>query len=559
MIQNNKKSFFLNLAINICLLIVGVLLFTLAQPNLFNENGLPIFSYFAFIPVFILARRVSWKTVWLYGLIYGIASYCLYAYWLATFHPMGILVISCLYGVWLLVMMPLLKLVTVLFPKKGWIVQWVLWCAYEYLKTKGFAGFQYGVTAYSHWRWLVILQCVDVIGLFGLNAIILFPSAWFSAVITDFTLPTTNVNKSNKKSFFIKAFLPAIKKSTKKHLISVCIWIVCFVAVIIYGFVSPIDYSSSESIKVALIQQNSDPWKDGTVGYRRDLNTLMTQTDLALAENPDIQMVVWPETSFVPRLTWNYQYRQDRERFDLVEQLLTYIDSKTVPFVIGNDHAELGYTRSGEYDAIDYNTAMVLRPSINVIPPAPELYFKMHLVPFTEYFPFDKQFPKINELLLNGDTHMWEPGVDPVVFNVDGLRFGTPICFEDTFGDISRKFVQNGANATVNLSNDAWSKSLACQYQHLSMAVVHAVECRIPTVRATASGQTAIVDPNGKILAMAEPFIETYVTGTIPIQKQLKNTLYVKFGDYAGVLFSIAALLILVFGIVKAIVKHSKK
>jgi apolipoprotein N-acyltransferase len=205
---------------------------------------------------------------------------------------------------------------------------------------------------------------------------------------------------------------------------------------------------------------------------------------------------------------------------------------------------------------IDYNAVLFFNPGKNTLPPAPEVYGKMKLVPFTEYFPFDKQFPKLYEMLLNGDTHMWEPGNEPVVFEVEGnegatkINFSTPICFEDTFGFVGRRFVNAGAQAFVNLSNDAWSKSLACQYQHLSMAVFRSVENRVPTVRATTTGQTCIIDPNGKILAMAEPFIETYLVGSIPVMDKSVKTIYTRLGDYVGVIFAVASGLLLVVGLV---------
>ena len=514
---------------SVILLAAGILFFSLAQPNLFVVTGIPFFAYIAYVPIFLIVRMVPWKTVWLYGLVYGIGSYCLFTYWLATFHPMGILVISFLYGIQLMLTFPVLKAVSVFFKKYGWIAQWIVWCAYEYLKTQGFAGFHYGVTAYSHWNMPLLRQCADIGGVWLLTAVITFTSAWISGVIAE------TVEQKKDVSFH------TLFHTAKTHFVSAGIWCVIFISLLVYGAVSQVDYSSHEQLHVALIQQNSDPWKGGITSYRRDLNTLMRLSDEALKAAPQTQLVVWPETAFIPRITWHYRLRSDRERFELVDKLLTYLNSKSVPFVIGNDHAEEGYLRNGEFGAVDYNSVLFFSPGENVLPPEPGIYKKMHLVPFTEYFPFEKLFPKIYELLLNGDTHMWEPGKVPVVFSLGDFRFGTPICFEDTFGYIARRFVNNGANALVNLSNDAWSKSLACQYQHLSMAVFRSVENRIPSVRATASGQTCIIDPNGQVTAMAEPFQETFVTGSVPVIKTISKTLYTRWGDIIGVAFTVLA------------------
>jgi len=527
--------------INVSLLVSGILLFALPQPSFIYAQGLPFISYFSFIPIFLLTRRLSWKSVWLYGMLYGIGCYVVFTSWLANFHPMGITVISFLYGVQLCLVFPLLKAAWVLWGEKLWISQWIVWCAYEYLKTKGFAGFNYGVSAYSHWRILPLIQCADIAGVWGLSALITFPSMWFAQVL----YPMFEKSVSENKPLF------RIQNRIQKYRISACIWCVVFAAALIYGFVSRFDYGDAPVQKVILVQTNTDPWLGGTGAYRHDLTTLKRLTDKALAEHPDASLVVWPETAFVPRIRWHYRLRTDRERFELVDELLHYIDSKQIPFVIGNDDTVDGYNALGEFGEISYNAALLFRPRENVIPPEPELYHKMHLVPFTEYFPFEKMFPTVYHLLLNGDTHMWTPGKEPVVFSAGDLRFGTPICFEDTFGYIGRRYVNAGANALVNLSNDAWSKSLACQYQHLSMAVFRSVENRVPSVRATASGQTAMVDPNGKVQAMLEPFCEGYLAVSVPVLTKVRKTVYTAWGDYAGIAFSLAALFLLLFKIME--------
>jgi apolipoprotein N-acyltransferase len=90
--------------------------------------------------------------------------------------------------------------------------------------------------------------------------------------------------------------------------------------------------------------------------------------------------------------------------------------------------------------------------------------------------------------------------------------------------------------------------------QHLSMAVFRAVENRRSMVRSTASGQTCAVDPNGKILAMAEPFTEAWLYADVPIVRS--KTLYTSYGDYLGKAFVLSALLLLMTGIILYIIKH---
>ncbi|GMO44894.1 MAG: apolipoprotein N-acyltransferase [Treponemataceae bacterium] len=515
------------------LLLCAAALFALAQPNIFYARGFPILSYFAYIPVFLLARLISRRFLWFAGFICGALSYRFFGYWLSAFHPMGLVVMASLFGIEFMIAFQFLKFAANLFPRYGWIAQWLVWLSHEFLKTLGFAGFHYGLAGYTQWRWNAVIQIADVTGIWGVNALIVFVSAWFTQVILDAKPPSA-----------APCPLPVVRalRAVKLHKTSAVIWLCCFALALVYGFAARVDNSQDSKVRVALIQNNSDPWVGGVPAMRKDLDTLIRLTDEALMREPETDIVVWPETAFVPRIVYHYHRRTDRGRFELVERLLKYIDGANLDtvFVIGNGHGEEGYARNGKREILDYNAALVFYPQKNVIPPEPAVYKKMHLVPFTEYFPYGKQFPKLYELLLNGDTHFWEPGTDPVVFEAGGLRFCVPICFEDTFGYITRQFVRNGAQVIVNLSNDAWSKSLACQYQHLSMAVFRSVENRVPTVRSTASGQTAIVDPNGKIVSMAEPFAETFITGEIPAPVRAQHTLYTKFGDWFG-WFTVAA------------------
>ena len=105
----------------------------------------------------------------------------------------------------------------------------------------------------------------------------------------------------------------------------------------------------------------------------------------------------------------------------------------------------------------------------------------------------------------------------------------------------------------VNMSNDAWSKSVVCQYQHLSMAVFRAVENRLPMVRATASGQTAAISPYGHITAMLPPFIEGYLCADVPIIAQNSNTYYVIWGDILGKGITVSVIVLLIIGMVRTI------
>lgn len=363
-------------------------------------------------------------------------------------------------------------------------------CLYEYLKTKGFVGFSYGVNGYNQWKNVFLIQVADFSGVWGVSFIL----NYFSVLAFEISLVL--LKKEDVKNI--------------KGYISGGIALVLFAYS--YGAFKVVNIKKYEeqldTIKVGALQNNCDPWKSGVENYSRDVYRLMELTDELLEEHPDTEIVLWPETAVVPSILKHYNSNEDQRRHRLICELLEYVDSKSCSFVIGNFN-----------DCVedDYNSAFVFSPKKNVIPPDPEIYSKKHLVPFTEYFPYKKQFPWLYKLLLDGDTHLWTPGNETKVFSVGKARFSVPICFEDNFGRDCKKFVDNGARLFFNLSNDAWSKSKKCQVQHLQMAVFRSVENHVPSVRSTVSGETCIISSTGKVVKKISSFSEGFVVGTVPL------------------------------------------
>ena len=542
--QSGRKLAYWSL--NVFLLLSSSALFALSQPGFLVSTGLPFLAYIIFVPLFILIRRISFRSAFLWGGIYGVLNYCIFSYWLWGFHPLAMYIVALEYFLYYMTTIPLLKLADLCFPRYGFAVQWLIWIGYEYIKTLGFLGFSYGLVGYSQWQFIPFIQIASIFGVWGVSALVCFPSAWIAAGIKPYCKEP------------LRNWLHGFRAFAYRGRVSALIWCLCMIGALIYGVSVQRDYNELPTARIALIQPNSDPWVGGLEAYRRDFNTLKKLSDQAIADNPNLALVVWPETAFIPRIDWHYRYREDRNSFELVHELLTYVDAQPVPFLIGNDDAVKAVTEEGLPDRLDYNAALLFRPHGNVLPPRPDRYRKMHLVPFTEHFPYKKTFPAIYDALVANDTHFWEKGDEPAVFSVNGLEFSVPICFEDTFGYITRRFARHGAKLFVNMSNDAWAKSVACQYQHLSMSVFRAVETRLPMVRATASGQTAAISPHGNITAMLSPFVEGYICVDIPVFTEKSNTWYVMWGDVLGIVVTIAAVGLLIIASVRAILNLGK-
>jgi apolipoprotein N-acyltransferase len=551
--RSKAKPFFVNLALTA----LAVLLFAGSFPNLIIKNGFPFFAWIAYVPVFVLLKRVGLAASVFLGALYGYAAYSLFNYWLGAFHPLAGTIVGFLYLTYLAALFFLLKLADIFFPRRGYIVQWVIWLAYEYLRTLGFLGYSYGITGYSQWEMIPLIQIAGIFGVWAVSALVVFPSAWLGAALQ---MSNEQLAMSNAGRMFpiriIRFCAGNLGLFFKREKISAIVWAVCLVAALGYGFFAPSDFSSAPHVNIALIQHNTDPWKGGLLEYRSNLTVLKRLSDEALSAEPKPDMVVWSETAFVPRIYWNDRYRKDQVSWLMVKDLLEYLAGKDTPFVIGNDDARMDPSKNPdpeENHRVDYNAVMLYEKGKNT-----GVYRKLKLVPFTEDFPYKRQFPGVYRALVNADTHFWEKGTEATVFSGPGFAFSTPICYEDTFGSLSRTFVQNGADVIVNLSNDAWSHSLPAQNQHLSMAVFRAVENRRSMVRSTASGQTCGIAPDGRVIAMAPPFEEAWLTVAIPVIKG-DNTVYTRRGDFLAVVFCAAAGILLILGGIVYIVKMAKR
>jgi apolipoprotein N-acyltransferase len=158
-------------------------------------------------------------------------------------------------------------------------------------------------------------------------------------------------------------------------------------------------------------------------------------------------------------------------------------------------------------------------------------YDKIHLVPFGEYVPFKQILSFVNKLA-QGAIGDFTPGGEFTVFSISSGKFAVSISYEIYFPSEVRRFVQNGAEFLVNITNDAWYGRSAAPYQHVAMMVFRAVENRRYLVRAANTGISAIVAPDGRIVSASGLFERTALRATIAANAAL--TPYARYGDVFG-------------------------
>ena len=163
----------------IVLIIFSSLLFWLSNPNIFFADGLSFLAWFNYLPILFIIKKSKVSETIIYGGIFGVLAYGLYGYWLNSFHPLGLIIVCLGYLIICSLFFTVLKWADLISLKNGWLLQFIIICGYEYLKTLGFFGINYGVTAYTQWKFINLIQICSITGVFGLNLIVIFPSAFF--------------------------------------------------------------------------------------------------------------------------------------------------------------------------------------------------------------------------------------------------------------------------------------------------------------------------------------------------------------------------------------------
>lgn len=539
----------------ISLAITGALLFAAANPNPVIKEGLSFIAWFMYVPFLFLIKKSFVKNSWLYSGLYGVLCVTAYAYWLYNYDSLCLYIAIPIAFAGCALLGLALKVCEKLFVKNAWLLQFLLLCTFDYLRTLGFLGFHYGLAAYTQWNFDALIQISSVIGIFGLNAIVIFSSAVFFALLS----------KTEDKKFFMQkmitddqhyegaTYINYVSENSRRieyaslkiPLIAFSIWFLLLMAIIIQGNIKIKKNQDYDSITVVAVQHNDNPDENGIENFSEAIHELMNLTDEALEMNENIKLVVWPENAVVPSIIYHSSQEKDTDRKILVNHLLEYFDKHKIAFVTGNQHIEVN-SRNGNRNY--YNSAFLFDSSQDKKAVNPQRYDKIHLVPFSEHFPYQEFFPHIYKAILEKKKFFSTPGKEINIFNSQGLSFYTPICFENTFPDLCRQAYKKGARAYICLVNDSWSKSQSCQYQHMAMAKFRAVENGLPLVISAVSGQTAIINQNGQLMAMALPFTKSYVIGQLPlIPDSQKPTIYNRIGDLFGygIAFLLLALLII--------------
>jgi len=470
-------------------------------------------AWFGLVPLLLVIREGGVRAAFFTGWLSGTTFFVAVTYWVVH----TIRHYTALPGPLAVVLLLLMSLVLGLYMAAfaagvRWMqarrLPWVylapaLWVVLEWLRGWFVVGFPWGALGYSQWRFTDLVQVVEVTGVYGLSALLVFFNTVLAAIAT------------------------ARGRLERRHVAALSVLTVLMIALPALGrrrVATLARLPAAGRLVVGVAQGNiaqDHKWDPAFVDETMARYEQLTRA----AVSEGAELVVWPETA-TP-----FFFQQAGARRESVLRLARELDT----FIVFGSPAA---TFDGPRVVGQRNRAYLVSPQRGEV----DFYDKMQLVPFGEYVPFARVLFFVQRMVEAVGTLV--PGTRATVFEGPQGRFGVLVCYEGIFPWISRRFVRDGAEFLVNITNDAWYGRTAAPYQHLAQATLRTIENRVPLVRAANTGISAIIDEDGRIAWAGQ--LEQLVGHTEQISWHHVRTFYTRFGD---VFVGMCALAVVVAGL----------
>jgi apolipoprotein N-acyltransferase len=385
------------------------------------------------------------------------------------------------------------------------------WAALEWIRGWLFTGFGWnglGVALHANWA---LIQIAELTGVTGLSFVVAF------ANIIAVTTP-------------LRLFFEARTKQMRPHF-DFTLTLAGIIGLLTFGLYSMRSTSPTKPIHVSAVQadvpQNE---KFDSQFTNKIFDRFARLSDIALHSSPPPDLLVWPESSMPDPVRGN----NESNRF-----VTEFSASAKTDLLLGTLDVE---------DRHDFNAAVLISGADQQM----QVYRKVHLVPFGEYVPLRHSFPLFAAVAGTWVPGDFDAGSDYTVFGLThtNVRVAPLICFEDTVGDLARRFVLNGANLLVDLTNDAWFLRSAGSRQHLDNAIFRCVETRRPMVRAANTGVTCFVNEFGRVTETLQDddgatFTQGVLNGNADVPTTPELTFYVGHGELFSEMCTIITILVI--------------
>jgi apolipoprotein N-acyltransferase len=228
-------------------------------------------------------------------------------------------------------------------------------------------------------------------------------------------------------------------------------------------------------------------------------------------------LLIWPESSY----PYYFLRQQSHDWPDGDPKQVQH--GFTKPILFG------ALTLGGKYP---YNSALLMDAGGNVR----GAFDKNILMVFGEYIPYYEHMRWLQELI--PETSNFARGTEVAVLDLDGVKIGPMICYEDIFPSFGRRLMQLDPHLLVNITNDAWFGRTSEPYEHLALSVYRTIETRLDLVRAVNTGVSAFIDSTGYVVwkgptvdsdEIAPPF-----THIAEAAVQTPQKIYARLGEWFG-------------------------
>jgi apolipoprotein N-acyltransferase len=467
----------------------------------FRLADLGFLAFFAWAPLFAAIGEKTPKAALSRGFVAGLFHYGISMYWLYTamnsfggISPaltiVALLLLVIVLSAYFSLIFAISQKITRAFGYSSLWVRPLVWVAVEYLRGHlPMGGMPWSQIAYSQGGFLSFIQIADLTGVYGVTGLLVFFNevVWKSAAAW-------------RERRWSAAKLPLVLGS------------IALAGNLVYGTYrlrSPVP-SPLKEIQVGIVQGNIPQDEKWQRGAARRIISIFQEGTLALEEG-GAQLILWPEASWPTELRYDEPY---------------------LPFSLGLTKADVLFgavTRSqGNTEQFSeepyFNTALLADGENRIL----DYYHKVHLVPFGEYVPYEKLFFFAKKMTAQVGRLMPGAGYYPMKYR--DLLLGVLICYEDIFPEISREMVDKGAQALINITNDAWYGNSSAAYQHQVFSQFRSVETRRVLLRATNTGISSAVDTRGRVLWQGGLFTREDFLTTLPFYRD--RTLYVRAGDW---------------------------
>jgi apolipoprotein N-acyltransferase len=262
------------------------------------------------------------------------------------------------------------------------------------------------------------------------------------------------------------------------------------------------------SINVAVVQGNVPQLGLDFNAQRRAVldnhvrETLRLSEDVRAGRAPQPLFVIWPENSS------DIDPLANR---DAADQIAVAVAAIKAPIVVGGVIAAPGYSRD---NPVSTNSVIVWNPGTG----PGDRHDKQIVQPFGEYLPWRSFFTRFSSYAERAGYFV--PGSGNGVVEAAGVPIGVTTCWEVIFDRAPRESVLNGAQLLAVPSNNAtFNESMSAQ--QLAFGRLRAVEHNRFVMVAGTTGISAVIAPDGRVLASTGFFEPAYLDMAIRLKTQL--------------------------------------